>query len=215
MSDLTNLLGEGLEKSLVEGLSSQTGQSKSNTSNLLNMAMPVMIQAIQRNAATPKGASGLMEALNNNHDGSTLDNLEAVYSKATSAVEEDGNNIIDYTLLNFVAIEFYGRGGSGVQPIDASEMTHMHIDVRVNENVDPTDFFRIEVFNNFTLGNSVSGAYTIPGTDLVSNDWAQFDIPLSDFAGLSAKDALGAIIFVSDATIANVSLDNIYFYAEN
>jgi hypothetical protein len=60
MSDLTNLLGEGLEKSLVEGLSSQTGQSKSNTSNLLNMAMAVMIQAIQRNAATPKGASGLM-----------------------------------------------------------------------------------------------------------------------------------------------------------
>lgn len=147
-----------------------------------------------------------------NYNGFYLDGFQTTLG---GAVEEDGNNIIDYTLLNFVAIEFYGRGGSGVQPIDASEMTHMHIDVRVNENVDPTDFFRIEVFNNFTLGNSVSGAYTIPGTDLVSNDWAQFDIPLSDFAGLSATDALGAIIFVSDATIANVSLDNIYFYAEN
>ena len=147
-----------------------------------------------------------------NYNGFYIDGFQTTLG---GAVEEDGNNIIDYTLLNFVAIEFYGRGGSGVQPIDASEMTHMHIDVRVNENVDPTDFFRIEVFNNFTLGNSVSGAYTIPGTDLVSNDWAQFDIPLSDFAGLSAKDALGAIIFVSDATIANVSLDNIYFYAEN
>ncbi|EDP72373.1 hypothetical protein FBALC1_14767 [Flavobacteriales bacterium ALC-1] len=131
------------------------------------------------------------------------------------AIVEGGNNIIDYTLLNFVAIEFYGRDGSDVEPIDASEMTHMHIDIRVNENVDPSDFFRIEVFNNFTLGSQIAGTYTVNGDDLQSNTWVEFDIPLSSFAGLTAQEALGAIIFVSDATIANVSLDNIFFYSEN
>lgn len=43
MSGIINLLGGDLGKSLIEGLSNQTGQSKSNTSNLLNMAMPVLM----------------------------------------------------------------------------------------------------------------------------------------------------------------------------
>lgn len=63
MSGLLNLLGSDLGESLIEGLSSQTGQSKSNTSKLLNLAVPVLMQAMQRNAATPHGASGLMDAL--------------------------------------------------------------------------------------------------------------------------------------------------------
>ena len=147
-----------------------------------------------------------------NYNGFYIDGFQTTLG---GAIEEDGNNIIDYTLLNFVAIEFYGREGSGVQPVDATEMTDMHIDIRVNENVDPSDFFRIEIFNNFTEGNQIVGSYTITGSELLSNDWVEFDIPLSSFEGLSSKDALGAIIFVSDGTFANVSLDNIYFFAEN
>lgn len=129
------------------------------------------------------------------------------------ATVENGNNIIDYTLFNFVAIEFYGRDGSGVPPIDASEMTHLHIDIRVNENVDPSDFIRIEPINNFGPSQT-QGSFTITGNDLVSNEWVEFDIPFSSFAGLNERDALGALLFVSDATISNVSMDNIYFYSE-
>ena len=131
------------------------------------------------------------------------------------AVEEDGNNIIDYTLLNFVGIEFYGRDGSDVQPIDATDMTHLHIDFRVNETVDASDYINMELQNNFTLPNVIIGAYSISGSELLSNEWVSFDIPLSSFAGLSVKDALGMILFVTDGTIANLSLDNIYFYSEN
>ncbi len=131
------------------------------------------------------------------------------------AIEEDGTNIIDYTMLNFVAIEFYGREGSGVTAVDATEMTHLHIDVRVNETVDASDYINMSLHNNFTQPSEVSGVFAIPGTDLASNEWVQFDIPLSSFAGLTVKDALGMMLFVSDNTIANVSLDNIYFYSEN
>ncbi len=130
-------------------------------------------------------------------------------------IEEEGTNIIDYTLLNFVAIEFYGRDGSDVQAIDATEMTHLHIDVRVNEALDGSDYMDMELHNNFTQPSAVSGTFTIPAADLVSNDWVQLDIPLSSFAGLSVQDALGMMLFVTEGTIANVSLDNIYFYSEN
>jgi hypothetical protein len=101
MSGIMNLLGGDLGKSLVEGLSSQTGQSKSNTSNLLNMAMPVLLQAMQRNASSPKGAAGLMGALSNKHDVSILDNLGAVFSGSNSnAVQEDGGKILGHVFGN-------------------------------------------------------------------------------------------------------------------
>lgn len=147
-----------------------------------------------------------------NYNGFYLDGFQTTLG---GAIDEGGNNIIDYTLLNFVAIEFYGRDGSGVQPVDATDMTHLHIDIRPNETVEASDFFRIEIFNNFTLGSQLAGTFTISGSELLSNDWTGFDIPLSSFSGLTSKEALGAMIFVSDATIANISLDNIYFYSEN
>lgn len=101
MSGIMNLLGGDLGKSLVEGLSSQTGQSKSNTNNLLNMAMPVLLQAMQRNASSPKGAAGLMGALSNKHDGCILDNLGAVFSGLNSnAVQEDGGKILGHVFGN-------------------------------------------------------------------------------------------------------------------
>ncbi|EDP95153.1 carbohydrate-binding protein [Kordia algicida OT-1] len=131
------------------------------------------------------------------------------------AVDEGGNNVITYTNFNFVAIEFYGRDGSDVPPVDATEMTHLHIDIRVNEIVDASDYINISLHNNFTQASEVSGTFPISGTQLASNEWVEFDIPLSSFAGLTARDAIGMMLFVSDGTIANVSLDNIYFYAEN
>lgn len=147
-----------------------------------------------------------------NYNGFYLDGFQTTLG---GAIQEGTNNIIDYTMLNFVAIEFYGRDGSGVQPVDASDMTHIHIDIRPNETIEASDFFRIEIFNNFTLGSQLAGTYTISGSELTSNDWVGFDIPLSSFSGLTSQDALGAMIFVSDGTIVNISLDNIYFYSEN
>jgi hypothetical protein len=131
------------------------------------------------------------------------------------AVLEGSNNIITYTDLNFVAIEFYGRDGSGVQPVDATDMTFLHIDVRANEAVEAADYLNISLHNNFTQPSEVSGTFQISGSQLTPGEFVPFDIPLSSFNGLSARDALGMMLFVSDGTIANLSLDNIFFYTEN
>lgn len=130
------------------------------------------------------------------------------------AVFEDGNNIIDYTSLNFVGIEFYGRYGiPGVEPIDASQMTHFNIDFRVNEALSPADFIRIELINNVNNGQT-GYSYTVPSSSLLSNQWVSLKIPLSSFPGLQSN-ALGIILFDAGANgIKNLSVDNIYFSKE-
>jgi len=97
MSKIMNLLESGLGKSLIEGLSSQTGQSKSKTTTLLNLAIPVLLQAMQRNSATKEGALGLFNAITNKHDGSILNNLNSIISDSSlNAVEKDGGKILGH-----------------------------------------------------------------------------------------------------------------------
>lgn len=130
------------------------------------------------------------------------------------AILEEGNNIVDYTNLNFVAIEFYGRYGPSVQPVDATNMTHLNIDFRVNEAVESSDFIRIELINSFGAGQS-SGSFTVVSGSLLSNEWVTLKIPLSSFSGgLVNRSRLGAILFDTPASISKLSVDNIYFSKE-
>ena len=97
MSKIMTLLGSGLGKSLIEGLSSQTGQSKSKTTALLNLAIPVLLKAMQRNSATKEGALGLLNAITNKHDGSILKNLSSIIlGSSIDAVEKDGGKILGH-----------------------------------------------------------------------------------------------------------------------
>ncbi|MGK0377278.1 carbohydrate-binding protein [Patiriisocius sp. Uisw_017] len=121
-----------------------------------------------------------------------------------------GGEVINYTNLNFVGIGTF----LNVQPIDATQMTHLHVDINVQEPVTSGDFIRLQILNGVQTTNELSGSFTIFDTDLVTNGWASYDIPLGDFAGLSAKDALGLLFFISDTTVSNIYVDNIYYYRE-
>ena len=76
MSGILDLLNSDLGKTIISGVSGQATQPQNKTQDVLTMALPVLMAAMNRNAATPQGAEGLMGALNNQqHDGSILDNL--------------------------------------------------------------------------------------------------------------------------------------------
>jgi len=65
------------------------------------MALPVLMQAMKKNAATPQGAEGLMGALNGKHDGSILDNLGDLFGGGVNAdVVTDGSKILGHVLGN-------------------------------------------------------------------------------------------------------------------
>ena len=64
MAGILDLLNSDMGRTIISGVAGSTGQDTNKTGNLLSMAMPVLMQAMKRNASTPQGAEGLMGALN-------------------------------------------------------------------------------------------------------------------------------------------------------
>jgi len=101
MSGILDLLGSDLGKTIISGVSGQTGQSKSKTGSVLTMALPVLMQAMKKNAGTSQGAQGLMSALGDKHDGSILDDLSGLFSGGVDDnIINDGEKILGHVLGN-------------------------------------------------------------------------------------------------------------------
>ncbi|WP_028375777.1 DUF937 domain-containing protein [Leeuwenhoekiella sp. MAR_2009_132] len=100
MAGLLDLLNSDLGKQLISGASAQTGASESKTADVLSMALPVLLGAMKKNAQTQEGASGLLGALSNKHDGSILDNLGSLLGGGSvdQNVISDGAGILSHVL---------------------------------------------------------------------------------------------------------------------
>jgi len=99
MSGILELLNSDLGKTIISGVAGQSGQSTDKTSSVLTMALPVLMGAMKRNAATPEGAAGLMGALSGKHDGSILDNLGGLFAGGVDqSVMDDGAGILSHVL---------------------------------------------------------------------------------------------------------------------
>lgn len=125
----------------------------------------------------------------------------------------NGDNIIAYSELNFVGIQFLVDAPT----INASSMTHLHIDVQPREDIQPGDFLTIRVLdvgpdNQFGTGDDSSGEITLDNSELAGGEWYSLDVAFSGLAGLAGRSNLAQIVFVSDATISSIFVDNIYFY---
>lgn len=129
----------------------------------------------------------------------------------------NGNNIIQYTNLNFVATEFKNPTQN------VSQMTHFHVDIQIQEAIVPSDFLSIQLGDfgpdgTFGGGDDSSGTVKFLGSALVSNQWISLDIPLANFA-LANKNNMAQIFFISadgtsnnTPTISTILVDNMYFY---
>ncbi|MFI1772600.1 Ig-like domain-containing protein [Thalassobellus citreus] len=117
--------------------------------------------------------------------------------------------VINYTLLNFVGIGMF----LDVPTINATAMTHLHVDINVQEAIDSGDFINLQLLNQ--VGPSqTSGTVRIDGSQLTTDQWVSLDVPLADFTGLGSRNEIGLLFFISDTTISNIYVDNIYFYKE-
>jgi hypothetical protein len=127
----------------------------------------------------------------------------------------NGDNVIYYTDLNFVGIGTF----LNVDPLNLSGMTHLHVDINVQEAIDAGDQLTLQLLNGVQTSNETSGSIVLNDSQLLANEWASFDIPLSSFTGLDARDAIGLLFFISNnssniPTISNIFVDNIYYYTE-
>ncbi len=109
MAGIFDLLNSDLGKTIISGVSGSTNTEQSKTSSVLTMALPVLMKAMERNAATPEGAQGLMGALESKHDGSILDNLSGLFGGGVdNNVKTDGAKILGHVL---------GQKQQGVQQV--------------------------------------------------------------------------------------------------
>jgi len=100
MAGIFDLLNSDLGKTIINGVSGSTGTDQNKTSSVLAMGLPILMKAMERNAATPEGAQGLMGALSNSkHDGSILDNLSGLFGGGVNEdVKTDGSKILGHVL---------------------------------------------------------------------------------------------------------------------
>jgi len=123
----------------------------------------------------------------------------------------NGDNIIKYSQLNFVGIQF-------TQPtINISDMSHFHIDIQVKDQMQSSDYLIVRLFdigsdNSFGGSDDSSAELRLTPTTLSTGNWVGYDIALRNLTTLRGKNNLAQIVFVSDATITDILVDNIYFY---
>ncbi len=67
-----------IDENTLHQMSDQLGESPQATGNGIAAAVPLILQALARNAGDPNGRESLYNALSNDHDGSVLDNLLGV-----------------------------------------------------------------------------------------------------------------------------------------
>jgi hypothetical protein len=124
-----------------------------------------------------------------------------------SDIKISGNDTKVYTSLVYAGIEFT------TPTIDASAMTHFHLDVWV-----PTGAtFRVKLVDfgaNAVYGGGDDSEYELtfdPGTTpaINSGTWSNLDIPLADFTGLANRGHVAQLI-LSGASTAFV--DNVLFH---
>jgi len=75
---MSNLLAELTKQfggQMAESIGKQAGVNGAQAGSILNSAMPILVNALARNASSNEGAEALQNALNKDHDGSILDNL--------------------------------------------------------------------------------------------------------------------------------------------
>lgn len=96
MAGILDLLG-GSE--LLNGISQQAGVSKEQTSSVMELALPMLMGAMQKNSQSASGAESLLGALQSDkHNGSLLSGLGSLLGGNASALTQDGAGILEHLL---------------------------------------------------------------------------------------------------------------------
>ncbi|MCA9186129.1 MAG: DUF937 domain-containing protein [Pirellulaceae bacterium] len=98
MSSLLDLIGDQLTGSATQQISQQLGLDETQTKTAIAAALPTLLEAVGRQAATPDGAQGLHQALAKDHDGSLLDNVAGFFQGGGGGRAGLGEGILGHIL---------------------------------------------------------------------------------------------------------------------
>jgi hypothetical protein len=126
-----------------------------------------------------------------------------------SFIQVQNDDVIQYKNLNFVGIEFTST------TINATNMTHFHLDMWTPDPVAPGKSFKIKLIdfgpnNTFGGGDDSEHELSFSTPLVVSQNWVGIDVPLSAFTSLTRRGNLAQLVLSGD--FPNVYIDNVYFY---
>lgn len=102
MASLFEMLGGQLSGSTISEISRQLGADDQQTQAAVAAALPTMLEALHRRAEEPGGADQLHTALQRDHDGSLLDQLNDYIRQGGQATQQpraaDGDGILGHML---------------------------------------------------------------------------------------------------------------------
>ncbi len=99
MFSLEDLLGQKQGTQAVEQISQSLGANPTETNSAIQMALPMILGALAKNAQQPNGAEQLSNTLEKNHDGGILDNLGGFLGNNQQA-NADGLGILGHIFGN-------------------------------------------------------------------------------------------------------------------
>lgn len=88
MATLLEGIGAHLQGDTLTQMSQQLGADESTTARAISMALPMLLGGLAREAETPDGAHSLNRALEEDHDGSVLDNVSALFNPGTTGAAD-------------------------------------------------------------------------------------------------------------------------------
>lgn len=85
MNAITQIITQQLSGNASRAIAQRLGISEATANTAVQVAVPLILAALARNANQPQGAQDLHQAINNDHDGSIFDNLMGYVSNPQSA----------------------------------------------------------------------------------------------------------------------------------
>ncbi|ANW96473.1 hypothetical protein AXE80_09355 [Wenyingzhuangia fucanilytica] len=172
-----------------------------------NGGCPEETDPVDAPTAPTKSAADVISLYSDAYTDVSVDTWKTDWSVSNYEEKTIASNPVKlYTSLSYAGVETTSA------TIDASTMTHVHIDIWSSN---ATEFgLKIVDFGAdgaFDGGDDTEGAKTITG--FANGSWVSFDFPLSDFPGLVNKGHLAQYIITALPNgEASVFIDNFYFY---
>lgn len=95
MNAITQMITQQVSGVVARQIAARLGISESTANTAVQLAVPLIVAALARNASRPSGAGALHEAVANDHDGSILDNVMGHLSNPAAA---NGAGILRHVL---------------------------------------------------------------------------------------------------------------------
>lgn len=166
----------------------------------------------------PHSAENVISIFSDAYDNVNIDYYNGYWKPWQTTTSADfvykGDNILAYENFNFVGQQF-------TDPlVDATEMTHFHIDVFIPNEVKASDELKITIkdygpngSDNGGRGDDKTQQVFINSSELTSGGWTSVNVPLT----ITPRTKFGQLIFENSngaSKINTVFLDNVYFYKE-